>query len=92
VADPTSTEDRCALHDLYRSQCADCSGRDGGARAERERKAALLAVRGIIPATYGGVCKGCGEAYPWGEPIRHSAMSQGWVGSCCLDDRGVTLR
>lgn len=81
------SEDRC-IHDMLPGQCADCTGRDGGERAERQRRARLLLQSDVYAAKWGTTCV-CGERIQPGDPIKfrpraYGERGGGWIGPCCI--------
>lgn len=84
----TARDDECR-HGMTPAFCADCTGRDGGAYAESDRRARLLNHYGWREAKYPGRCAACGGWYRPGEPIALDARPggvDGWIASCCEEE------
>lgn len=76
-------------HGMTPAFCADCTGRDGGRRAQGHRDRRLVEHYGWMPAKHPGLCAECREPFPAGTPIARDARPggvAGWVASCCEDE------
>jgi hypothetical protein len=72
-------------HGMNPEWCADCTGRDGGQRAQEDRDQRLVEHYGWIRAKHPGTCAACGEPFRPGTPIALDAtgLADGWIASCC---------
>lgn len=86
-----AAEDRCDLTGMVRDGCAHCTGRDGGATADKRRRTTLLTRPGVIASAFPGRCAGCGTGFGPATPIRRDDDDTGWFADCCLDDTGAVV-